>query len=319
MKSPTSDAPLQPNDRVEATCHVCRASGGIVLPFRYLFKGRTLYGIRCRTCGVIYVDPQPDAGEIAEMYDEGYFTECSETVGAHGREAYMEMAEDSESERQRAAACMDARLLRHVSRRGRFLEVGCGPGFFLDAMRHQGWEVQGLEISAFAVQHATERLGLPVVLGSLEGGHFPGGSFDAAFLGDVLEHLPEPLTSLEILRSWLKPGGALVVAVPSTMNLLSAKLGLFVYRARGRFKTLRIPPYHLFEYTPASLRGTLGRSGLEVVEIRQSAVPIGRMGLRGTPAENAGKVSLQLVAGITARLLNAGGDRLTATALRPRS
>jgi SAM-dependent methyltransferase len=319
MESASSDAIRRPFDRMDANCRICGARGVVILPFRYLFQGRSLYGVRCDACAIIFVEPQPSRDEIAGMYDEGYFTECSDTVGAHGRDAYMEMAETSEAERLRAAARMDARVVRYATGRGRFLEVGCGPGFFLEAIRRQGWDVQGLEISSFAVTHAVERLGLPVIQGSVEIGVFPEGSFDAVFLGDVLEHLPDPRASLAILKSWLKPGGVLVVAVPSTMNLLSAKLGLTVYRAKGGFKTLRIPPYHLFEYTPRSLRGALERSGLEVVEIRQSAVPLGRMGLRGTPLENAGKVSLQAFARVTARLLNSGGDRLTALALRPRA
>ena len=84
----------------------------------------------------------------------------------------------------------------------------------------------------------------------------------------------------------------------------------------ARSKTLRIPPYHLFEYTPRTLRRMIASAGFEMRELQQSAVPIQKMGLRGTVIENAGKVSLQLIAHLSSRLLNRGGDRLQAVAVR---
>lgn len=316
MMATASDAPPRPSDRIPTLCHVCGGTEAVVLPFRYSFHDRFLYGVRCVSCSIVFVDPQPSAEEIAAMYEEEYFTECSGTCGAHGPAAYMELARSAGAERAASARHLDGKLLRHIARRGRFLEIGCGPGFFLAAMRDLGWEVQGLEPSAFAVKHATEVLGLPVIRGSASDAAFTTDSFDVIFLGDVLEHLPHPRRSLDLLGGWLKPGGILVVAVPSTLNLLSARLGLAFYGARGRFKTLGIPPYHLFEYVPGSLRATLEASGLEVLEIRQSTVPLARMGLRGNGLENAGKRSLQVFASATARLFNTGGDRLTAMARR---
>jgi hypothetical protein len=120
-----------------------------------------------------------------------------------------------------------------------------------------------------------------------------------------------------VIRAWVKPEGLLIVAVPSTVNLLSVKIGMHLYRMRGRFKTLRIPPYHLFEYAPSTLRATLRRAGFGILELRQSAVPLRKMGLRGSPGENLGKSALQVLAHITSRLFNRGGDRLLVVARRP--
>jgi 2-polyprenyl-3-methyl-5-hydroxy-6-metoxy-1,4-benzoquinol methylase len=228
----------------------------------------------------------------------------------------MEMAEESAAERKDAARRLDRRLLRGRTERGRLLEIGCGPGFLLAAMRALGWAVQGLELSRFAAEYARETFGLEVVEGAVEAGVFPRDSFDAVVMGDVLEHLPAPLASLRAVHTWLRPGGAAAIAVPSTLNLVSARLGMSLYRATGRCKTLRIPPYHLFEYTPATLRAMLTRAGFEVVSLEQSAVPIRKMGLRGSAPENAGKAALQLLAHATSSLFNRGGDRLLAIALR---
>ncbi len=306
----------RPYARVATACPLCDHGSALTLPFRYAFLGRHLYGVRCERCRLAFIDPQPTAEEIRQMYSEEYFTQCSETQGAHGPAAYMEMAEESGAERAAAAARLDRSIQRHVSPRGRYLEIGCGPGLFLAQMKALGWQAEGLELSAFAATHAREKLGLTVHLGAVEDGAFPAHSFDAVFMGDVLEHLPHPRQSLRSIREWIRPGGVLVIAVPSTMNLLSARLGMALYGTRGRWKTLRIPPYHLFEYTPATLERMVVAAGYRVLSLRQSAVPLRKMGLRGSKLENAGKVALQIPAIASSRLLNRGGDRLLAIVQR---
>lgn len=298
-------------------CRVCGGRSSEILPFRYAFRSRHLYGVRCRSCSIVFLEPMLDDEEIRSLYGEEYYTECNETCGAHGSAAYMELAAAGDEDRRAVAARLDVMFRRDLGHRGRLLEVGCGPGFLLKEFERLEWDVKGLEISAYAVRHGREKLSLEVVHGSIEDGLLPRESFDAVLMGDVLEHLPRPVEALRTIHGWMAPGGILVVAVPSTMNLLSARIGLAVYGARGRFKTLRIPPYHLFEYTPRTVRTTLEAAGFDVLRVRQSAVPLSRMGLRGSALENMGKVSLQVLGHITSRCFNRGGDRLTVVARRP--
>jgi len=306
----------RPGDACAGLCPLCASSSLRLQAFRYAFRGRHLYGATCSSCALTFVHPQPAAAEIESFYRQDYYTECSAECGAHGPRAYMDLARDSTAEVARRARQVDRLLLRHQPARGRFLEVGCGPGFLLRDMARLGWDVSGLEISEFAARYAREQLGLRVEVGPLEAPTLPQHSLDAVFMGDVLEHLPQPLSALAAVHAWLSPGGILCVAVPSTLNLLSAQLGLALFRVRGRFKTLRIPPYHLFEYTPRTLAALLSACGFEVVALRQSAVPPGRMGLRHSPVENLAKATLQVGAQISARLCNRWGDRLLAVAVR---
>lgn len=310
---PSSD-PRHPGHRRQGHCPLCGPATLVALPFRYRFGGGFLHGVRCAGCTTVFLDPMPSDAEIAALYDEAYFTECSDTAGAHGAKAYVELVEESGDERRRSAARFDRHLVRFLGQRGRFFEVGCGPGYLLAEMRALGWEVGGLEISAYAVREAREQRQLPVTNGPLLPGALPAARFDAVFLGDVLEHLPRPLEALAEIRRSLRPGGIVVIAVPSTLNLLSGRAGMALYRLLGRSKTVRIPPYHLFEYTPRTLRQVLERAGFRLLRLRQSAVPLRRMGLRGHPLENAGKAALQILAHATSRICNRGGDRLLAFA-----
>ncbi|MBD3161739.1 MAG: methyltransferase domain-containing protein, partial [Candidatus Latescibacteria bacterium] len=249
----------------EGGCPVCSSARLEPLPFAYEHRGSLLQGTRCRACEVVFLDPMPTDEEIAALYGEEYFTTSGDTGGAHGRGAYLELAEEAELVRYVAARAFDSVFRGHLRRRGELLDVGCGPGFFLKAMRDLGWKVAGLEISAYAAQLARERHDLDVTTGSISTARFQADRFDAVIMGDVLEHLPRPVEALETVRTWMKPDGLLFVAIPSTLNLLSTRIGLAIYRLLGRRKKLRIPPYHLFEYTPASIRRTLGVSGFEVL------------------------------------------------------
>lgn len=259
---------------------------------------------------MVFLAPMLSDAEIAELYREEYFTECSETCGAHGNAAYMELADESTDQRAQAALRVDRLIRSQHSVGGTLLEVGCGPGFLLAEMRELGWRVRGIEISEYAARHAREKLDLEVENSALDGAAVSPGSVDAVFMGDVLEHLPRPLESMKRIRGWLATDGVVVVAIPSTLNLASARIGLWLYRVRGRFKTLKIPPYHLYEYTPHSVRRLLNKAGFEVERLEQSTVPLKRMGLRGSPLENVGKAVLQVIAHASCRLFNRGGDRL---------
>jgi SAM-dependent methyltransferase len=304
-------------DLIPGECPLCSNQKVKPLSFRYDFMGRFLYGVSCTSCRLVYVHPQPSDSEIEEMYSEEYFTECDESQGAHGTRAYMELASEGKKERENAAKRFDQNLRKYQEGKGDFLEIGCGPGFFLAELQRLGWATRGLELSQYAVDYARNELGLDVCCDNIKSGAFPDNSFDVVYLGDVLEHLPDPIGSLRQIHAWLKSGGLIVIAVPSTMNLLSAKMGMFLYNKLNRMKTLKIPPYHLFEYTPTTLPLVLETAGFKALRLRQSAVPIKKMGLRGSPIENIGKVSLQVIAHLTSSLFNRGGDRLFAIAKKP--
>ncbi len=305
-----------PGQLFEEPCRVCGGIGLRCLPFAYDHSGSRHHGAGCITCGAVFLHPMPSDEAIAGFYSEEYYTACDEAGGAHGNLPYTELLEQTAGARRRAARRLDADLVKHLGMRGAFAEIGCGMGHFLGEMRSLGWRVWGLEISGYAAERARRDHGLDVATGAIEPGALPRGAFDACFMGDVLEHLPRPVEALGVVRDSLSPGGILAVAVPSTLNLLSARLGMALYRMSGKVKVIRIPPYHLFEYRPDSLTRVIGESGFDVLEMRQSAVPIGRMGLRGNVVENAGKVVLQILAHATSSVCNRGGDRLLALARR---
>jgi SAM-dependent methyltransferase len=142
---------------------------------------------------------------------------------------------------------------------GMALEVGCGAGWMLRALRPQGWTVVGNERTVQSTASASRVNGLPIFVGNLAALK-PEPRFDLIILFQVLEHLPDPLATLQQCVRLLKPGGNLVIAVP---NLESWQA-----RLTGRSWFHLDVPRHLFHFSPRSLSQVLRQTGLTVNCIR---------------------------------------------------
>jgi len=143
---------------------------------------------------------------------------------------------------------------------GKLLDVGCGNGRFLAWMRDLGWEVMGVEPDPRAGKVAFEKFGLDICQCTLEEAHFPGNSFDAITLHHVIEHLPNPITTLSECRRVLRDNGQISVVTPNTESLGH---GTF-----GRSWLLLDPPRHLYLFSPRTLRLCVQQAGLTIMQLR---------------------------------------------------
>ena len=154
----------------------------------------------------------------------------------------------------------------------RLLEVGCASGAVLEAAARSGWSVLGVEYSPDAAREAKVH-GVPVRVGGLEDAHLEDASQDVIFLGDVLEHVPDPSATLREASRVLAPEGALALRGPLTTNSIARRLGLGAMEAFGKRLSLREPPYHLWEFEPDTLVKLVRAAGFEVESFRQSKTP----------------------------------------------
>jgi len=258
---------------------------------------------------VIFLDPQPTDEQIRSMYSREYF-EGDFRCGHEG--GYFD-----ETTLQKLSSEQAVREIRTYKAGGRFLEIGCAGGAFMDAMRKAGFEVHGVEVSPVAAEFARSHFGLNVMTGDILEAHYPSGHFDVVYMGDVIEHLPRPVEIITEIVRVMAPGGLLVVACPSQTDTVFSRLGFAAYGLLGKRVTVSMPPYHLFEYRPNSLAFLLRRCGLTVLQIDAGVLPPGEIALRGSAIQKAGKKILQYPNALATRLLGKWGDRLTAYARKP--
>jgi len=157
------------------------------------------------------------------------------------------------------------RLARVLPERGCLLDFGCADGFFLELARAEGWEVFGVEISRPMAEGASHKLGIPIAL-SLE--KLPSRSFDAITLWEVIEHLPEPIVTLNQLRERLRPGGVLILSTPNAGHWQAV-------RAPELWTAYR-PPAHLVLFTADSLRLAMEKAGLTGIRVWKTS-PLPRL------------------------------------------
>ncbi len=223
-----------------------------------LFAKDGFHMVGCRVCTAVYVGEDPAAIDFQALYGQSYYTGGHDAVFADytGQEAS-----------RRAHARRKLWLLRHlaprVARQGRWLDVGCAAGFFLAEARAH-YEVQGVELSAWSSAYARDRLGLPVVTGTLQQAALPADHFDVISLWDVIEHVPDPVPLLAEAARVLRPGGRLV--------LTTGDWGSAYARRRGADWHLMTPPWHLTMFSRATLAEASRRAGLRVVGWRTEGV-----------------------------------------------
>jgi len=131
----------------------------------------------------------------------------------------------------------------------RLLDIGCGAGNLLQAARKNGWNAQGLDVSAGAVKHVRD-LGFEVFEGELQDAAFPSEHFDVVTAAELLEHLIDPQPLLQEVARILRPGGLFWTTTPHARGLSGRVLGvkwrcvwppehLQLFSIRGLTKLLR--------------------------------------------------------------------------------
>ncbi len=204
--------------------------------------------VECQECGIATTSPMPTPDRIADYYPVGYHA-------TPGRRRFPSAVVAI----QRLLYASRARTTERLAggRPGRVLDIGCGPGWLLQAFRRRGWQAHGVELTDASAAHAREVLGINVHVGPIEAWPWPEGYFDAVMLWHVLEHWTDPRVVLAKATSLLRPGGVALVAVPN-FGSLEARA------TRDGWFHLDVPR-HVVHATPRWLRGELRSHGLESV------------------------------------------------------
>ncbi|MFL6515223.1 MAG: class I SAM-dependent methyltransferase [Chthoniobacterales bacterium] len=153
----------------------------------------------------------------------------------------------------------DAMFLAARGKGARLLEIGSGSGALLEKMRTQGWVVAGIEFDPACVAKAQAQ-GLTCYGSDVRDLGLTDKSFDAIYMGHVMEHLKEPRTLLLECHRLLASGGELVIVTPNA--------GGWGHRHYKRFWRGLETPRHLQLFTPRGLQQLTASTGFEVTQMR---------------------------------------------------
>jgi 2-polyprenyl-3-methyl-5-hydroxy-6-metoxy-1,4-benzoquinol methylase len=212
--------------------------------------------VRCRACALVYVSPTFDEAHYKKVYASQEYQDIVRDLGINSHAYRVE----------RFGTERVGLMARHLTvDRPRYLDVGCSTGFVVEAARDAGWEAIGIDLNPSAIDYGRSR-GLDLRTVALEDAGFPGGSFDAVSLFDVLEHLLDPVRTLRACTRLLKPGGIVFLYVPnydSASRVLMGKNAHFIW-----------PTHHLNYYTPETIRELMTREGLATAYVATEGLDV---------------------------------------------
>jgi SAM-dependent methyltransferase len=175
--------------------------------FSYCVSDEEFCIVRCRKCGLVYVNPRPTSEELHHYYPKEFYN-----IDINPADLLKEKARQLELKYEYVKAL----------RPGRLLDIGCQKGEFMFFMQQRGWSVQGVEWST----KPPNLFGLDICFGTLEKANHPPEAFDLVTLWAVLEHVYGPRKMLCDIHRLLKPGGKAVMLVTNFHSIPGCLLRL---------------------------------------------------------------------------------------------
>jgi SAM-dependent methyltransferase len=154
-----------------------------------------------------------------------------------------------------------------VERGTTVVDIGAGDGRLVSLLRARGCEVHGVEPFVESADPA-------IAATTVENADLPEGSADVVVLWHVIEHLDTPYAAVDRAMRTLRPGGRLVVSVPS-LDSVQAKLG-------GNCWFHLDVPRHTTHFTRAGVIRLLERCGLRVIHVGGTVLDQNLLGMAQT-------------------------------------
>lgn len=223
--------------------------------------------VRCETCGLIQINPQPLGESVKARYGESYlaYEQANEAAFLRLQELALKDAGFFELEKKlnlRGPLAAGPEALRPASpaagppekRAPRLLDIGCATGALIAFLARRGWETEGIEIAEEQAAFCRSR-GLEVSSLSLEEKAFPAEGFDVVLASHLIEHLTGPGAFVREVHRILKKGGRLYLTTPNTGGFQARLFG-------GRWRSAIFD--HLYLFSQKTLRSLLESAGFHV-------------------------------------------------------
>ena len=219
-------------------CPVCQENKHKIL--YTLEEGKLL---TCQNCQLVFYVPRPTPKQLTDFYDQqSYRQDYEQSIMSS-----QDFVENRYRELKKIITKYQPCLLKKSNKT--FLDIGCGIGDLLYLAMNDGWQITGTEISAKASDRANQTLGDHILVGDILSLDLQENSFDVITIYHVIEHLIDPIPTLEKIKKLLKPEGIAFIETPNTGSLGA--------RIRGKKWSHIIPPEHITYFDIYSLKYAL--------------------------------------------------------------
>lgn len=256
-------------------CPACDRAAG----HRLLFVKNDCRILQCEACGLGRADAS--SFDPKRYYTDAYFT------GGHA-DGYADYLRTAPVLHREFSGQVD--FIRALRPSGRLLEIGCAYGLFLqEAKAH--YDVSGIELAEDAADYCRGS-GLTVTTGVASAEVLESiGRVDIVVMLDVIEHLADPIETLNLCERILNPGGLIVLTTGDFASPMA--------RVAGSHWRLMTPPQHLWFFTPKSFRNWASRPHLATtIDHPWKVVPLSVMAFQLTRMLGRSRVAPALASGL---------------------
>jgi SAM-dependent methyltransferase len=145
--------------------------------------------------------------------------------------------------------------LKYIADSDSIIEIGCGPGYFLEKVKPYVKKTCGIDSNNSALQFARNN-GLEVYDLETDMKSF-WSTFDVVFSFHVLEHVSDPVGFIRDISLYAKPGGKICISVPNQDGPI-----------RNIPNSLQnMPPHHATHWRLKTLKKLAEKSNLRITKI----------------------------------------------------
>jgi len=224
--------------------------------------------VKCKVCGMVYLNPLPDSEEFLQYYESIYVKShnTKEKQSVQGRlpqyftGALRLIFGKMRQYSQRVFPICDHRTDVYKKQNATFLDIGCGHGGKLKPFIEKGYEVWGIDSNPAAISDA--RRNIPsgqLYVGTMDTVDLPREYFDYIQLDSVFEHIYEPLEFLKNLQGYLKKGGQIILHIPS--------ISTWQFWLLGRFCSQCWVPFHINLFSKQTIHKMAETVGYTVMHL----------------------------------------------------
>ena len=144
-----------------------------------------------------------------------------------------------------------------ILKSGKFLDIGCGTGEFLNEVKNLGLDAWGIDIASRQIKFAKEKYGFKNIFITTLDEFIKTNpfKFDAISFFEVLEHLDSPKSFIVNVKKILNPLGFIIFSVPNTERVGMGK------------ESEEMPPNHLLRWSKKSITKFLEQENFDIVKI----------------------------------------------------
>ena len=217
----------------------------------YLVTGESFDIVECEACSIRTTTPFPDKKIIGNYYSSDDYISHDDKVSGIFDSIYGLVRTYQLNKKKKLIG-------KYFNKsNGKILDIGCGAGDFLQYMKENHWNINGVDTSNKARKIANKKLNIKVMdpkdwINNKE-------KYDVITCWHSLEHVHEPWVYLDKIKKSLTVDGFLIVALPNYQST-DAK----IYK---EFWAAYDTPRHLYHFTIKSMNKTIKPHGLNIESI----------------------------------------------------